>query len=195
MRTKMVLIVGRSGSGKDTYAQELQRLGLAGVKSYTTRPRRFETEDTHIFVSREEAACMKDKVAVTHINGYEYFATKSQFKESDFYIVDPAGCFELQKCEDIDFQIVYLYADHLIRFRRAVKRVNKKDAEKEIGIFRERERSENAQFELFEKLIYTMDNVIIHNNNSDDMDKIIEAARADFAKFQYEPVDSEICSA
>jgi hypothetical protein len=71
----MILIIGRSGSGKDFLARELAKNGLSQVKSYTTRPPRYEGEDTHIFISAEEASRTEGKIATTVINGYEYFAT------------------------------------------------------------------------------------------------------------------------
>ena len=72
----MILIIGRSGSGKDHLARELSKHGLKQVLSYTTRPPRRPDEDTHIFIKPEESCNYKDKIATTEIAGCEYFATK-----------------------------------------------------------------------------------------------------------------------
>ena len=60
------LIVGRSGSGKTTIAEELERkYGLKSIQSYTTRPKRSDNETGHIFVSDEEFDKLTDMVAYT----------------------------------------------------------------------------------------------------------------------------------
>lgn len=116
----MILIVGRSGSGKDFLARELSRSGLKQVMSYTTRPPRRPDENTHIFIRPEESAAYQDKIATTEINGYEYFATKQQMKDNDIYIIDPHGLYELlDHCPDILFTVVYIQADYQIRQKKA----------------------------------------------------------------------------
>ena len=181
MKNKMILIAGRSGAGKDRYADTLAEMGLVGVKSYTTRPKRYETEDTHIFISKEESDLIEDKVAVTKINDYEYFATKSQIEQADYYIIDPHGIRDLTNaCPDVDFQIVYIYADYHVRLDRAVGRG---DPKKELWTFKCRERSEDQQFTVFEHVIFNFDNVIIHNNNTDDIEKLTKYAKNDYMRF------------
>ena len=181
MKNKMILIAGRSGSGKDAYARELENLGLKGVKSYTTRPRRNSSEDTHIFIKAEQSGYVSDKVATTVINGYEYFATRQQVEESDFYIIDPHGIAELlENCPDVEFMIVYIYADRLVRSNRAMGRG---EPLKESRIFEERENSENLQFSVFESDLYKMDNVVIHNNDTNDLENLKKVAKIDQLMF------------
>ena len=179
---KMLLIAGRSGSGKDAYANELENLGLKGVKSYTTRPKRYETEDSHIFVTKEEAAGITDKVATTKINGYRYFATRKQLENADFYIIDPKGIRELEKnCPDVDFTIIYIYASRPVRLERAINRGGDKKVEEKV--FYERDASENFDFSAFEALLFTYNEVIIHNNNADDKDYLKREAAKDVLRF------------
>ena len=50
-----LLIVGRTATGKDTLREALEKhANMTFVKSYATRPRRFENEDTHIFITKNE---------------------------------------------------------------------------------------------------------------------------------------------
>ena len=95
----MIVILGRSGRGKDTCAKYLtDKYGLTQVKSYTTRPKRGENEDTHIFINKSEVNnYINDMAAYTKIGEYEYFATKTQVQENDIYIIDPKGLYELKK--------------------------------------------------------------------------------------------------
>ena len=85
--TEKILICGRSGSGKDTFAKLLKSFGLKDVCSYTTRPRRDGEGDTHTFITEKEVKNYPNKIAVTEINGYTYFATKEQLEEADYYII------------------------------------------------------------------------------------------------------------
>ncbi len=85
------LVVGRSGSGKDTVVDYLcNRYGYKRIISYTTRPRRNE-QDKHIFVSDTEFDRLQNIVAFTDYGGHRYCATAEQVEEADLYIIDPAG--------------------------------------------------------------------------------------------------------
>ena len=87
----MLLLTGKSGSGKTTIADELERqFGLNVLKSYTTRPPR-ANDTSHTFVSDEEFDRLTDIVAYTEYNGYRYCATAEQVENSDVYVIDPAG--------------------------------------------------------------------------------------------------------
>ena len=148
-----IMVVGRSGSGKDTLANLLKETyGYTQLYSTTTRPRRTPNEDTHVFVSEEEANQMTDRVAETVIDGYQYFATKGQLEESDIYLIDPRGLDCVCKnAPDTPLYVVYVEASQDTRLRRAKARAADPDeAEK---IFYSRQASEDAQFTEFETLI------------------------------------------
>lgn len=86
-------VIGRTGTGKDTVVNQVCDLtGMTTVKSYTTRPRRENEKDTHVFISSEEVAQYKNDIAAyTKIGDVEYFATVQQVLDGDFYIIDPKG--------------------------------------------------------------------------------------------------------
>lgn len=155
------LIAGRSGAGKDylvskiiELSKEMTGKAFAMVKSYTTRPPRYENEDTHIFITKEDVDKYPDKVATTKIGEYEYFATAEQVNSSEIYVIDPKGIDELIKnMPDTEFQIVYVQADEDINRRiNAVKRADDKIREEEI--FAARDAAENEQFTEFEDKIH-----------------------------------------
>lgn len=89
----IILLIGKSGTGKTTVAQKLyEKYGMKSIESYTTRPPRYEGETGHIFVTDKEYESMKDDmVAYTVFNGYKYWATNKQVENADIYIIDPAG--------------------------------------------------------------------------------------------------------
>ena len=168
-----ILICGRSGSGKDTFAKLLKQFGLKDVCSYTTRPRRDGEGDTHIFISENEVNKYPNKIAITEINGYTYFATKEQLEEADYYIIDPNGIDYLHShFPEIKYRIVYIYADRKIRKQRAIVRGGKKEGK----IFVSRNKSENAQFSNFEKNLYKQ-NVTVFVNNEDNIENLKNFAK------------------
>lgn len=142
-----LLIIGRTCSGKDTLANHLtKKYGLKGVKSFTTRPKRYDDEDTHVFISREQAKEYTDKVATTTINGQEYFATREQVEEADYYIIDPKGANELMNnMSETKFVIIYLRASVEVRKNRSIGRGD--------SDFLSREISESKMFHEFETKI------------------------------------------
>lgn len=153
------LIIGRTASGKDTLANMLCRNhGFSAVKSSTTRPKRDENEDTHVFVTLEEAAAETDKVAQTTIGDYEYYATRKTVENADIYVIDPDGARELSRnMDDEDFHIVYISVSPETRKEHFISRamagdenLSKDDA---LKLFEERDAAEDERFSAFEGLI------------------------------------------
>lgn len=118
------LFVGKSGVGKSAVADYLAKNhNLKILQSYTTRPRRFDNEKGHIFISESEFKQLTDIVAYTKFDTYEYCATTEQIENSDIYIIDAKGIEafkELYEGEKTPI-IIYLTAsvDNLIKRMRA----------------------------------------------------------------------------
>lgn len=152
------LIVGRTGTGKDTLRETLEKdYGFQFVKSYTTRKPRYQGEDTHIFITHEQAKTFNetDKVASTFINNQndlpdEYFATFDQVLTADAYIIDPIGVEKLIKnMPDTIFEIIYITAvDKQTQKNRAIHRSSCPD-QAEL-IFEKSYASEDKMFTEFE---------------------------------------------
>lgn len=126
MSNHIYLIVGRSGSGKTAIVEYIQNnfKNMTSIESYTTRPRRFDGETGHIFVTDEEFNKLTDFVAYTEFDGYRYAATAQQVEENDFYVIDPAGIryflghYKGQKV----MHVVVIDAPLHVRFMRMCKR-------------------------------------------------------------------------
>lgn len=143
----MILILGRTASGKDTFAKFLEEQGLRGVLSSTTRDKRSRDDNSHRFVSLETAKEeMKNAVATTEINGNFYYTRKEDLESKDFYIIDALGAKELvSSLPDIDFHIVYIFCDDEQRKNQYLRRCITSEEEYSF-----RSRSEDKQFTDFE---------------------------------------------
>lgn len=91
-------IVAPSGCGKTTLVEAMeQKYGYKSIQSYTTRPRRYEGETGHIFVTPEEFRSLGEMCAYTKFDGNEYGVTADLIEQNDLYIIDPAGVEYLRK--------------------------------------------------------------------------------------------------
>lgn len=161
------LIVGRAGSGKDLIAKKLEdKYGWTFVQSYTTRPRRTETEHGHTFITKEEAEKFRKSEIATDavLNDNYYFSTIRQIEECDGYIVNPKAIPDLlSACPDVYFQIIYIRPkDDETRYEMAVKRANESDdPDKTLQAYKDRDSDEYEEFTRFEERIASNE---VHGN-------------------------------
>jgi guanylate kinase len=148
----LLCVLGRSGVGKDSIVDKLcERTGLKKLISYTTRPRRENEGNTHIFVTDEEYDEMfanGQVAAYTEINGYRYWSTIDQLMDADVYIIDPVGVETLKKLEISNLRLVTVYI-HIPDNLREYRAVNLRGDNK--STFRSRSFSEREQFRKLEK--------------------------------------------
>ena len=146
------LIIGRSGSGKDTMAKELTDRGLSIIKTYTTRPPRTENDTQHYYLTEEEADALPDHFAEITIHGYRYFMTKELLEKTnpDIIIIEPVGARELvEHFPETAFQIIHMIAnDPDERRQKAIDRAD--DPEKEAAIYDAKIKDEDLLFTPFE---------------------------------------------
>ena len=141
---KLFCIMGETSSGKDTLTKKLcEDTGMKAIVSYTTRPRRTNEGDTHIFVDDSVYEQMKDNLAAyTEINGFRYWTTIEQIYDNDIYIIDPNGLETLENLglEDIDLCSIYINVPIDVRLERALYRGDS------LEDFFSRNKSEMKQF-------------------------------------------------
>jgi len=159
MNNTILLLVGESGSGKTAVAKVLnEQYGLKTLPSYTTRPKRYENEKGHTFVSEKEFRNIKikDIAAYSSIGDYEYCATSQQIDDNDVYIIDLEGIrtFRNNYKGSKKVKIVYLKVSQDLRKQRMKKRG---DTEKNINF---RLRNDAVAFNGIKELA----DIIIENN-------------------------------
>ena len=155
----LILVVGRSGAGKDTLVRYAQKqMNFPSVPSYTDRPIR-QTERNgreHTFLTAEgfdnvmqtEHVFAYTKIGVT---GFRYCATTEMIDRNDsdviLYIIDPNGVKYVEDnfADKYKIVVVYVYADKKLRKERADKRNHDDSA------WVKRNLDEDAQFTEFER--------------------------------------------
>ena len=124
MYTKNIyLLVGESGNGKTSVANELEtQYGLTSIQSYTTRPKRSDHELGHVFITENEFDKLTGLVAYTKFNGFRYGTTEDQVEQHELYVIDPYGVeyFKTHYHGNKNPYIIYIYAtlkDRILRMR------------------------------------------------------------------------------
>lgn len=158
----VILLVGRTGSGKSSLIKRLcERTGLRALCSYTTRPKRSDVDVDHIFVDTEEYLRAKEngEIAIDgEIAGNYYYSTVEQLYNADLYTINPEALNRLLELElpNIRFVTVYISCPDKIREERAMKRGDDKHK------YRVRDFAERQEFRKFiseEKWDYAISNL------------------------------------
>ena len=109
----LLCVLGRTASGKDSLVNKLcERANLNAITSYTTRPRRKNEGNTHIFATKETYEQMKAEgnvAAYTEIADSLYWTTIDQLYSNDVYIIDYAGLKTLKALNLPDLRLVSVY--------------------------------------------------------------------------------------
>lgn len=143
----LLCVIGRTACGKDSLVNKLsERTGLKVVASYTTRPRRANEGDTHIFTTEDVFNQMQEEgrvAAYTEISGFHYWTTIESLYDSDLYIIDFRGVQTLRELNlpNIRFVTVFVNTPDSVREDRAL---NKRKDDK--FTFRKRNLDEAQQF-------------------------------------------------
>jgi guanylate kinase len=143
----LLLIVGRTASGKDSLVNKLcERTGLKQLISYTTRERRVNEGDTHIFITDVEYQQLQDEgqiAAFTQIGQYKYCCTIEQLYQSDLYVIDYLGLKHLRELNLPNLRLVTVFVNVPDQIRETRALNQRKD---DKFVFRKRSLDEAAQF-------------------------------------------------
>ena len=143
----LLCVLGRTSCGKDTLVNKLcERTGLTAITSYTTRPRRNNEGDTHIFSNREEYEQMQSDgniAAYTEIAGNIYWTTIDQLYSHSVYIIDYKGIETLRQLNLPNLRLVSIFINTPDDVRKD-RALNKRGDDKLT--FMKRDMAEREQF-------------------------------------------------
>lgn len=171
------LIVGCSGCGKTTITEQLEKIyGLKPIQSYTTRPKRYDDETGHTFVTNEEFDKLTDMVAYTEFAGYRYCATAEQVEDNDLYIIDPKGVDFFMKSYNGSKipKIIFINSDLTTRYERMIGRAESKGIIyiEAVDIALGRIKNDVNEFYDYIHKKATVD-CTINNNKDDNLDNVV----------------------
>ncbi len=117
----MLLLVGKSCSGKTTIAKELKKLGLKEAISYTTRPPRKGEGDgiSYHFITKEEFLEKEDHGFFAETTSYNvasgetwyYGSAVEDLTNDKVAIVNPDGLRQIRKISSLNPIAFYIMAD------------------------------------------------------------------------------------
>lgn len=142
----LLCVMAESSAGKDTLVNKLcEKTGYRQLISYSTRPRRINEGDTHIFVTEEDYQEMFEAgqvAAYTEINGCRYWCTVDQLYSTDIYVIDPLGVEVLKQLNLPNLRIVSVY----INVPEEIRKQRAKSRGDDMSVYRSRSLSERQQF-------------------------------------------------
>lgn len=179
---KIFCILGRTGVGKSVITNKTaQKLQMKILKSYTTRcMRKGETveKSDHTFIKPEEVDQYRDDmVAYTDRVGYCSFATHQQLLNSDFYVINPTGLYELiLKTKDMNIELLPVYIS--VPYRRTLENAKKRGDLESWKVNYEKESEEFKSFEHSDLIRYRILNNGSVDQAVDKLTRIVEKERS-----------------
>lgn len=136
-KTEKILILGKSGSGKDHLLRGLIKLGLRYSPKITTRPKReLETEGVEYEFTDNQTfeKMIADNLILVHqkfiIGGetWYYGISRKSFQENQTFILTPHEFSQLEESDLKNTFVVYLDIESEIRRKRIQKREDRSDS-------------------------------------------------------------------
>lgn len=140
----MLLLCGKSCSGKDTIKKELIKRGMNGVVTYTTRPSRENETDgiSYHFISKEDflekenQGFFAETTSYNAANGdtWHYGSAAEDLTDDKVIIVNPCGLRQLQKIKSLNTIAFYItVSEATIRKRLKQRSDDIEEAERRIN--------------------------------------------------------------
>ena len=126
MNKPLYLVCAKSFTGKDYIVDKMCKdFNMSKVISKTTREPRYEGENTHIFVTKEQALNeVPNSLADTYFDDNYYYTDLESVNNKDFYIIDTKGIknFKYDLIEDREVISCYIDCDFWTRLKHSLKR-------------------------------------------------------------------------
>jgi guanylate kinase len=172
MKPIIICIAGRSGSGKSTVADFIEKeFNIPQIQSYTTRKQRDEFDVGHKFISEElmdEYYNAPDCLAKTNWDGVRYCCLGRDVKFINTYVIDEAGIDYLKKYFSDKYNITTLFINRSWKAR--VKSVGLERVNRDVGKFYKKKRDYDIYVKTDNKLklvreVNRVINHLLHNRD------------------------------
>ena len=126
MNKPLYLVCAKSFTGKDYIVDKMCKdFNMSKVVSKTTRKPRYAGENTHVFVTKEQALKeLSNSLADTYFDDNYYYTDLESVNNKDFYIIDPNGIenFKYDLIKDREVISCYIDCDFWTRLKHSIKR-------------------------------------------------------------------------
>ena len=173
----MIILLGKTCSGKDTIQKELIKLGMKSIVSYTTRPpRKGETDGVaYNFIDKETFLRLEQEGFFAETTSYNvatnetwyYGSAKKDLTDDKVIILNPEGLKALKNDESLNISSFYIEVKENILRRRLKKRGD--NVEKSIR----RIKADRRDF----RKIYRDVDYIINNNGRQTPEEIAKTIK------------------
>lgn len=139
----MILLIGKTASGKDTILNEIVKLGYKKLVTYTTRPMRTGEVDgvNYHYISRENFLSKEANGFFAETTSYNvasgdtwyYGSAIEDYDKDKVMIVNPDGIKQISKIQSLNPVVFYIQADEdVIRHRLSKRGDNPSEAERRM---------------------------------------------------------------
>lgn len=156
----MLLLVGKSASGKSEILKRLKELGMKTIVTYTTRPPRIgevDGIDYHFiseedFIKKMQFGFFAETTKYKTVDGiWRYGSAKEDYDNNTAVILNPEGLKSVKKMFP-DAVAIYIFASEKIRYERAIRRIKQND-EKGLEEINRRFKSDENDFTYIQKYV------------------------------------------
>lgn len=166
----LIVLLGKSGSGKSTIERKLADYGYTKIISYTTRENRaHETNglDYHFVTKEEFEDLLRNNYFATHLtfNDHYYGAAKKDCTDNTVIVIAKDSIPQVNKLNNTNVTTFYIDAGPVTRFSRMIKRGDRLTKTIKSLIHDHKE---------FKDVEHQVDYVINNGNNNKGFHKILE---------------------
>lgn len=133
----MILLIGKTASGKDTILNEIVKMGYSKLVTYTTRPMRTGEINgiNYHYISKEEFLLKQKEGFFAETTSYNvatgetwyYGSALEDFNRDKVMIVNPDGVKQISKIKSLNPVVFYIQAEEEVIRERLFKRGDNKD--------------------------------------------------------------------
>lgn len=138
-----------------------------------------DEKSDHTFINPEDVDQYRDDmVAYTDRVNYCSFATRQQLLNSDFYIINPTGLYELKlKTKDMDIELIPIYIN--VPYRQTLENAKKRG---DLDTWKANYKKENEEFKSFEHSDMIRYRILNNGTISQAVDKLVKIVEKERGK-------------